>query len=157
MSVDQAIRSMIRDEVEAAVLPLQRALADLQNSGLGKLSQLLGGGAVKRGPGRPPNPFKLATVGARRGPGRPPGSGAKAGRSRADNGANDRGCALQGCKRPARSKGFCAAHYQKYRNLEATGRLPSDWKPFASPGSVKDIILPRGRAGSKALAATRRK
>jgi hypothetical protein len=69
----------------------------------------------------------------------------------------DAGCAVIGCKRPARAKGYCAAHYQKYRNLKATGRLPSDWSDDASPQSVNDIKLPRGRAGAKALAEAKKK
>ena len=150
MSVDRAIRDMIRDEVEAAVAPLTQAIAQIQNQGgvLAQLQALLGG--QRRGPGRPPNPFKAlklgrATAGRRRGGGE------------RTNGQNDRGCALIGCKRPARSKGYCAAHYQKYRSLARTGRLPGDWKDFAPPASVKDVILPRGRAGAKALAEARKK
>jgi hypothetical protein len=153
MSVDKAIRDMIRDEVEAAVAPLARAMSQIQNQGgvLAQLSALLGG--PKRGPGRPPNPFK-ALAAAR--VGRPAGRrrGPRAG---GVNGQNDRACALIGCRRPARSKGYCAAHYQKYRNLDRTGRLPADWKDFAPPNSVRDIILPRGRAGAKLLADTNKK
>ncbi len=150
MSVDRAIRDMIRDEISAQLAPIEQALAQIQSQGaiISQLSAVLGGG--KRGPGRPPNPFKLSLrpSGAARGGGR---------RTRAQNGQNDRGCALIGCKRPARSKGYCAAHYQKYRSLDRTGRLPADWKDFAPPGSVKDVILPRGRAGAKALAEARKK
>src|SRR2546427_706549 len=60
MSVDRAIRDMIRDEVEAAIAPLAQVVAQIQNQGgvLAQLSAVLGG--QKRGPGRPPNPFKLA-------------------------------------------------------------------------------------------------
>lgn len=150
MSVDRAIRDMIRDEVEAAMAPLAQAVAQIQSQGavIAQLTAVLGGG--KRGPGRPPNPFKLgrSTLKA--------GGGARR-RTRASNGQNDRGCALIGCKRPARSKGYCAAHYQKYRSLDRTGRLPSDWKDFAPANSVKDVILPRGRAGAKALAESKKK
>jgi hypothetical protein len=149
MSVDKAIRDLIRDEIEAAMLPLQQAVAQIQSQGgvLAQLSAVLGG--TKRGPGRPPNPFKVGRGALRLGAGRR--------RSRAQNGQNDRACALIGCKRPSRSKGYCAAHYQKFRSLERTGRLPSDWKEFAPPNSVKDVILPRGRAGAKALAEARKK
>jgi hypothetical protein len=155
MSVDKAIRDMIRGEVEAAVAPLAHAISQMQNQGgvLGQLQALLGG--QKRGPGRPPNPFKAFKLGSGRGPGRP--RKVAAGSRTRSNGQNDRGCALIGCKRPARSKGYCAAHYQKFRALQRTGRLPSDWKDFAPPNSVKDIILPRGRAGAKALAESRKK
>lgn len=149
MSVDKAIRDLIRNEVESVIAPLANVVAQMRNQGgvLAQLSAVFGTSKSKRGPGRPPNPFKLAAK----------VKGAKGrGRSRAENGQNDRGCALIGCKRPARSKGYCAAHYQKYRALDRTGRLPSDWKEFASPGSVKDLVLPRGRAGAKALAQKRR-
>ncbi|MBL8949709.1 MAG: cell wall protein [Myxococcaceae bacterium] len=148
MSVDRAIRDMIRDEVEAAIGPLAAAIAQIQSQGnvLSQLQAALGGG--RRGPGRPPNPFKVGRLTSSRGGGR---------RTRAENGQNDRGCALIGCKRPARSKGYCAAHYQKYRSLDRTGRLPADWKDFAPPNSVKDVVLPRGRAGAKALAEMRKK
>ena len=88
---------------------------------------------VKRGPGRPVKDVSGRTTNA------------------------GRKCALQGCGRPARSKGYCAAHYQKYRQLERTGRLPPDWKPDAKPNSVKNVALPRGRAGAKAIAAARRR
>jgi hypothetical protein len=147
MSVDKAIRDMVRDEIEAAIGPLAQAVAQIQSQGgvLAQLSAAFGG--AKRGPGRPPNPFKL---------GRPLLTGGRK-RTRAQNGQNDRGCALIGCKRPARSKGYCAAHYQKLRSLQRTGRMPSDWKDFAPPNSVKDVILPRGRAGAKALAEARKR
>jgi hypothetical protein len=72
----------------------------------------------------------------RRGPGRPSVSGGTS-------------CAIIGCSRPARSKGYCAAHYQKFRNLTKSNRLPSDWADPAKPQSVKDIVLPRGRAAHK--------
>jgi hypothetical protein len=141
MTVDKAIREMIREQVASAVAPLADALAQLQGQGsvLAQLSAALGG--PRRGPGRPPSILKVAL----------PQRGAR----RRSRGA--RGCALIGCRRPARSKGYCSAHYQKLRNLERTGRLPAEWKAFAPPNSVKDVVLPRGRAGAKALAEMRTK
>ena len=68
---------------------------------------------------------------------------------------NDRPCAIIGCKRPSRTKGYCAAHYQKLRMLDRTKRLPDAWKDFAAPNSVEDVVLPRGRAASKALKETK--
>ncbi|MCP3104158.1 cell wall protein, partial [Myxococcus sp. K15C18031901] len=62
-------------------------------------------------------------------------------------------CAIIGCGKPSRTKGYCAAHYQKLRMLEKTNRRPSAWVDYAPPDSVEDIKLPRGRAASKALAA----
>jgi hypothetical protein len=60
-------------------------------------------------------------------------------------------CAVIGCKRPARSKGYCSAHYQKLRLLVKTGRRPEQWVDGARPQSVQEVVLPRGRAASKAL------
>lgn len=131
MSVDEAIRSMVRDEVEAAIAPLARAVNQLQGHGavLAQLSAALGGTSR-------PSPRSV---------------------SRGRRPHNARLCALIGCRRHARSKGYCPAHYQKFRNLERTGRLPSAWQAFAPPNSVRDVVLPRGRAGAKALAQLRGK
>jgi len=141
MSVDKAIREMVRDEVQAAMAPLVDAIQRLQASGdvVARLSAAFGAGGGARS-------SKLLL-----------GSGRKGRRTRGPRGSNDRGCALIGCKRPARSKGFCAAHYQKYRMLSRTHRLPADWVEHAAPGSVRDVVLPRGRAGAKALAEARKR
>lgn len=145
MSFEKILRDMIREEIAAAVGPLASAVDDLRSQGnlVAQLSSVLGaGGAVRRGPGRPrKNALRAVASGGKRGP----------------RGSNDRGCAILGCKRPARSKGYCAAHYQKYRMLSRTKRLPDDWKEHAEPGTVKDLVLPRGRAGAKALAEARKK
>ncbi len=61
-------------------------------------------------------------------------------------------CAVIGCKRPSRSKGYCSAHYQKLRLLVKSNRRPDKWVDDAQPQSVPDVVLPRGRAASKALA-----
>jgi hypothetical protein len=150
MSFDKILRDMIREEISAVIGPLADAVAQLREQGsvAAQLTSLLGGGGgVKRGPGRPrKNAFMLPPAGktaTRRGP-------------KGKRDSNDRGCAIIGCKRPARSKGYCAAHYQKYRMLTRTRRLPSDWSEHASPGTVRDMVLPRGRAGAKALADARR-
>jgi len=80
--------------------------------------------------GRPPAPR-----------GRPPAPAAEVGHS----------CAIIGCKRPARSKGYCSAHYQKLRLLVKTNRRPDKWVDGAAPQSVPEVVLPRGRAAAKAL------
>lgn len=67
------------------------------------------------------------------------------------------GCAIIGCKNPHRTKGYCAAHYQKLRMLVKTNRRPADWTDYAKAGTVKDLKMPRGRAASKALAELRAK
>ncbi|GEL75629.1 hypothetical protein MVI01_74130 [Myxococcus virescens] len=56
-----------------------------------------------------------------------------------------RACAVIGCKRPHRSQGYCAAHYQKRRLMMATGRLHASWVEDAAPHSIPEVILPRGR------------
>ena len=143
---DKLIREAVQAEVTRAVAPLAAAIARLQSQGdIASRIAAAVGGVARRGPGRPPKAAatKKATAGRRRGkPGRPP--------------SEKRGCAVQKCKKSARSKGYCSAHYQKMRLLARTGRLPSDWVDNAPPGSVSNVVLPRGRAGAKALADHRK-
>ncbi|MFZ5439138.1 MAG: cell wall protein [Myxococcota bacterium] len=145
MSVDKLLREMVAAEVEQALAPVHAALAELQANAavLERIAAALGQ-PIKRGPGRPAKAFKVAPA-------------ARKGRKAAADSEGKRACAVQGCGRPARSKGYCAAHYQKFRMLDRTGRLPSDWVPDAPPNSVKNIKLPRGRAGAKALAELKKK
>lgn len=143
MSVDKVLRDMVADEVGRALGPVHAALAELQGNGaiISRLAAALGQ-PIKRGPGRPPkSPFTPASGGAKR--------GRKAGASRE--------CAVIDCGKAARSRGYCSSHYQKFRMLDRTNRLPADWVADAAPNSVKNVALPRGRAGSKALAAAKRK
>jgi hypothetical protein len=137
MSIDRAVRDLIRDEIDAQLRPLQGDLSVLRGL-VERLGGVFTGVAVRRG-----------SVGNS-------GAGRRPRRTRAETGANDRPCALAGCKNTARAKGYCAAHYQKYRNLSRTNRLPSDWKEYAPPNSVKDVVLPRGRAAAKALKEARK-
>jgi hypothetical protein len=66
--------------------------------------------------------------------------------------ASDQVCAVIGCDNPVRSKGYCAAHYQKYNNLKKTGRAAEyGWTDDAPPQSVTNPTLPRGRAAANAL------
>lgn len=156
MTVDKVVREIVRSEVERIIAPLAAAVESLQHQGTlaQKLTALLGEGgrySDKRGPGRPKGALHLGL--SKRLALKPMLSSKK--RIRVE-GANDRPCALIGCKRDARSKGYCAAHYQKLRMLARTGRLPLGWTEYAPAHSVKDIVLPRGRAGAKALAAARK-
>jgi hypothetical protein len=155
MSFDTVLRDMVREEVQRLMAPMVASLAHLesqQRAVVSRLAAAFGGPPIagKRGPGRPPKAFLEALK-------------RSAGRSKkavgAGKGLSDstRTCAIEECGKPARSKGFCAAHYQKFRMLERTGRLPSDWVADAAPGSVKNVVLPRGRAGAKALAASKKK
>ena len=145
MSFEKLIRNMIHDELAVVIAPIKKAVSRLQEQGnlQAQLQSLLGGGA-KRGPGRPRKvPLAFARAGDKK--------------KRARGAAASRACAIIGCKRATRSKGYCAAHYQKFRMLDRTQRLPADWVANAEPGSVKDLMLPRGRAGAKALAEARKK
>jgi hypothetical protein len=138
MSLDKMLRDVVRDEVLKAFGPLAAAVKDLQSQGavVARLASALGT-PLKRGVGRP---VRVAA--------------GKRGRKAAVEGAV---CAVVDCGRPARSKGYCAAHYQKFRMLQKTDRLPSDWKEYAEPNSVENISLPRGRAGAKALAEVKKR
>ncbi|WNG51752.1 cell wall protein [Archangium minus] len=172
MSVDKAFREMVRNEIEAQLKPLRDLVSRLEAgtsdldrlrnvaeqlaplaSAVGPLFGVAGGGG---GGGR-------AAAPARRGPGRPARSAAAAPAPAAATGGKKRGrkpaaeggardCAIIGCGKPSRTKGYCAAHYQKLRMLEKTNRRPSNWVDYADPNSVEDIKLPRGRAAAKALA-----
>jgi hypothetical protein len=141
MSVDKAFREMIRAEVEHQLGAFQASLArDLGAlralaERLGPIASLLGASpaVVRRGPGRPPGSGKKGAIrGGRRS--RLPAGGA---------------CAIIGCKRPNRTKGYCSAHYQKLRMLTRSDRRPAEWKDDAGPQSVPDLVLPRGRASHK--------
>ena len=157
MSVDQAFRRMIRREIESQLRPLRQVVTRLQEGasdlmGLRVLAERLSplAGLFTGGSSSSIEP----AVHRRRG--RPPGSGrAKSRRGRRPGTANDRGCAIKGCKNTSRTKGYCAAHYQKLRMLIRTGRRPSAWTDYAPANSVADIVLPRGRAAAKALRAAR--
>ena len=139
MSVDKAFREMISAEVEQQLKSFQntlvrdlgalRALAER----LSPIAALFGGSSL---------------LARRRGPGRPPGRGSKTAGRRTRLPAGG-ACAIMGCKRPSRTKGYCSAHYQKLRMLSRSNRRPSDWKDYAPPQSVTDLLLPRGRAAHK--------
>jgi hypothetical protein len=158
MSFESQVREFIRREVAAEIAPLRAVIAQLQGDAaqLAVLQQLaerlgpvLGLQPVAPAPRRRGRPARAAVAAA-------PASSASAGRRRRGPPAvNDRPCAIIGCKRPSRTKGYCAAHYQKLRMLARTNRLPAGWKDFADPNSVEDVVLPRGRAASKALKETR--
>jgi hypothetical protein len=137
MSVDKAFREMVRTEVETQLKAFQESLVrDL--GALRSLTERLSPIAALLG---------VSSSTPRRGPGRPPGAGGRRGpRTRLPAGG---ACAIIGCKRPSRTKGYCSAHYQKLRMLSRSNRLPADWKDYASPQSVTDLVLPRGRAAHK--------
>jgi len=116
---------------------------------------VLRGTPARRGPA--PKPVKVAAPPVVKAGRKPKRSSRPLPAAESEDESGPRMCAIEGCGRPARSKGYCAAHYQKFRMLQKTGRLPEDWVEFAPEGSVRNITLPRGRAGAKALADAKRK
>ncbi|HVG63353.1 MAG TPA: cell wall protein [Hyalangium sp.] len=156
MSVDKAFREMIRNEIEVQLKPLRAVISKLEAGtadldALRSVAERLAPMAAAVAPlfGAPvPKPGK-------RGPGRPAkvvqaSGGKRRGRKPSTDGARE--CAIIGCGSPSRTKGYCAAHYQKLRMLTKTNRRPSSWVDYAPPNSVEDVKLPRGRAAAKALA-----
>lgn len=176
MSIANELGEMFRRELQTQLVPLQQAVNRMEEglealdmlrsvtfrlapltSRLGALAgvrpvtpakqtSVLPAPAAKRGRGgrRPAQaelPLAAVRTVAAKGP---------AARSSADG---SRACAVIGCRRPSRSKGYCSAHYQKLRLLMRTGRRPSAWVDDARAQSVQDVKLPRGRAASKALQA----
>jgi hypothetical protein len=150
---------MIRRELEAQLRPIQKSIAQLERSlaslaGLrevtDQLSPLLGQAGRERVMRQVQAPPPRAAAPARtpvRTPARAPAA-APAPRAKAADSAEQR-CAVIGCKRPSRSKGYCSAHYQKLRLLIRTNRRPKDWVDDAAPQSARDLKLPRGRAAAR--------
>ena len=170
MSVDKAFREMVRNEIEAQLKPLRDLVSRLEAGtsdldSLRSVAERLAPLAEAVGPLFGTAGGRAATPG-RRGPGRPAraasapaaatGGGKRRGRKPAAEGGA-RECAIRGCGKPSRTKGYCAAHYQKLRMLEKTNRRPSDWSDYAEANSVEDVKLPRGRAAAKALAEAAQK
>lgn len=148
MSLDKYVGDVVRTEVQRVVAPLAGSLAALEAQ-MARMAQAFGGAApLKRGPGRPPKAASVVAASLGKKPG-------KRGPKAADG--EKRACAIIDCDAAARSKGYCAAHYQKFRMLQKTDRLPAAWVADAAPGSVENIVLPRGRAGAKALADAKKK
>ncbi|ATB44234.1 Vegetative protein [Cystobacter fuscus] len=174
MSVDKAFRDMVRNEIEIQLKPLRDLVSRLEAGtsdldSLRSVAEQLAPLASAVGPLFGVSGAQRASSAAatRRSPGRPPraSSAAPSASSSASSGGKRRGrkpaasteggardCAIIGCGKPSRTKGYCAAHYQKLRMLEKTNRRPGEWKDYAEPNSVEDIKLPRGRAAAKALA-----
>lgn len=148
MSFDALLQDVIQKEVARALGPFTAVIEQLRAQGAvtARLASVLGAPM-------PAAPKRVALVPAAK-PGRKPKAVSEV--AAAVDGA-PRGCAIEGCGRPARSKGYCAAHYQKFRMLQKTGRLPEGWVEFAPEGSVQNVTLPRGRAGAKALAKVKGK
>jgi len=148
MSLDKMLKDMVRDEVQRSTAPMLAAVSNLQaqSAVIARLTTALSASSPK-----PAQSSSGSALSAKSWPGR------KSSTNNASRKASEttRLCAVSGCRRSSRSKGYCPAHYQKYRMLIQTERLPSDWVENALPGSVKNLVLPRGRAGAKALAETK--
>jgi histone H1/5 len=156
MTIANALGEMFRRELQTQMVPLQQAVQRMEDSleALDELREVtyrleplisrLGSMAGVR-----PASVLPAPVSARGRVGRPAAGPGPARRVRLAEGL--RGCAVIGCERQSRSKGYCSAHYQKMRLLMKTNRRPAEWVDDAQPQSVQDVQLPRGRAASKAL------
>ncbi|KFE68678.1 hypothetical protein [Hyalangium minutum] len=160
MSFEKALREMIRRELSSQLGPLQKSVLQLER-GLSSL-QTLREVTAQLAPllGERGRQVALRHVQAQAPvPRTPPAARAPAAaapRAKAAPAAPaassaERLCAVKGCKRPSRSKGYCSAHYQKLRLLIRTNRRPADWVDDASPQSALEVKLPRGRAGAKEL------
>jgi hypothetical protein len=157
---------MVRRELEAVLAPLQKLVGRMEQ-GLetletvrrvtGQLSPLLGrqgqqvvlqhaqaqAPAARRGAAPAQAPTARRGAAPAQAPAAAPAARAK------EPAAGALSCAVIGCKRPSRSKGYCSAHYQKLRLLIRTGRRPKDWVDDARPQSARDLKLPRGRAAAR--------
>lgn len=150
---------MIRRELSSQLGPIQKSVVQLER-GLStlqsvrevtqQLAPLLGerGRQVVLRHAQTQAPAPRAAPVARTPAAAPPAK-AKATSTVTSASASERLCAVKGCKRPSRSKGYCSAHYQKLRLLIKTNRRPADWKDDAAPQSAQDVKLPRGRAGAR--------
>jgi histone H1/5 len=165
MSIEKPLREMVKLELRVQMRPMNEALAvvedrleflaDLRNivTRLEPLAARLNvklpvvprAAPVRKGPGRPKKverPQKAAPVA-------PTPAPVEAEEPKAARGEEKRACAIIGCPRANRSKGYCSAHYQKLRLLVKTNRRPASWVDDAGPHSVPDVVLPRGRTAGR--------
>ena len=127
--LDQRIRAIVDEAIEDALRSNLRTIFQEE------LANALGTRAVAATP---------APAGRRRG--RPAGRKAAAGRpakgaKRAAAATSGKHCEVVGCKRPHRSMGYCAAHYQSARK--------HGWPMPAPKGFVAPPSAPRGRPPKK--------
>lgn len=139
------LEQLVRGELQRVLAPVIDAIIKMQG---GKTSPHISVTETAA-----PAPVKRGRVAVRRGK---PASAApvKAKASKKTRAADAAACAVIGCDKPARSRGLCAVHYQKMRNLLKRGELPETWKKDAhEPQSLKDIKLRRGRPGKASAEA----
>jgi len=156
MSIEKPLREMVQKELQGRLSPLLKAIARMHErlDTLDEVKDLLYG--LEPMADRLMERERLALEGGSRAdeeaeeaeeaPVPPP----RAARGRPAASPGGKPCAVIGCRRPARSKGYCSAHYQKLRLLVKSGRRPASWVDDAAPRSVPEIVLPRGRAAAKA-------
>lgn len=141
------LEQLVRGELQRVLAPVIDAIIKMQG---GKVSPHIVEAAapapVRRG--RPASAVKRGK------PASAASAKAKAKAGKKPQAADAAVCAVIGCSKPARSRGLCAVHYQKMRNLLKRGELPEAWKKDAhEPQSLKDIKLRRGRPGKAEAAA----
>lgn len=130
MAIEDEVRRLVDEQMERLLKPYRAAMENLASAASDFASMATGAWkAARKGKG-----LRRAVAGRR----------AEAG---------TRPCAIIGCPRPSRSKGYCSAHYQKRRNMQKAGRLPKEWVDNAGAATVADVKVPRGRAASKARKA----
>jgi len=123
-ALDRRIRTVIEETMESAMRDSIRRIVQEE------LAVALGGAAAPASP-RQTRVARAGKVAGRRG-------GARAA-------AGQRMCEVVGCKRPYRSQGYCAAHYQSARKHGWPMPAPKD---FRAPPPA-----PRGRPPRDASAA----
>lgn len=133
--LDQRIRAIVDEALESALRENLRTIFQEE------LANALGSQAAAGAP---------APAGRRRG--RPAGRKAAAPKARPAKGAkraagatSAKKCNVVGCKRPHRSMGYCAAHYQSARK--------HGWPMPAPEGFVAPPSAPRGRPPKKGRTA----
>ena len=137
MAIEDEVRAIVDAEMEKRLRPLRDAMQQVANAA-SAFADSAGEQSGRRG--RPTSASSRVA----------PKTAGRRGRQSIQG---NRACAIIGCNRDARSKGYCAAHYQKRRNLQKK-RHPAAaaWKDNAPPNSVEEVKLPRGRAATKKAA-----
>jgi histone H1/5 len=156
MSIEKPLREMVQKELQGRLSPLLKAIARMNErlDTLDEVKDLLFGlepmaaRLMERERAARAGGSQAEAAESEEAPVPPPR--AARGRPPAAASTSGRPCAVIGCRRPARSKGYCSAHYQKLRLLVKSGRRPPSWVDDAQPRSVPEIVLPRGRAAVKA-------
>jgi histone H1/5 len=161
MSIEKPLRELVQAELRTRLGPMHKAVARMGErldvlEELGDIIQRLAPLATRMNSLQLALPGVVVPVPAGRAAARGrqaeaavvPAPRGRPAATRAEE-ASGRKCAVIGCKRPARSKGYCSAHYQKLRLLVKTNRRPKNWVDDAGPQSVAEVVLPRGRAASK--------